>query len=513
MILAQGEGVISLEVSAILGENDSTNALALIYKPLPKLQNMQLKAWQKFWIKVKLDSSLNQSKPKYFHFGDQARVDAFVAKDNKILLKIGTNGVTTLYEDRTIKENERVLAIPMHLGNTFYLKYSNFTDKKNIPTLNIIDERQFFQLQKAQNYININAIFLGVLLLVLILSISQYTLLKQNYLAFYIGYIICLIFRTLTLGEFGLIEQKLAFFKFIGFHTGFSFIFILSSLIFYIFFIRSFTNFAKVQPKLDLLFKAQIVYILIFMVFDLSYPYQKFTISTYNNIYRGLQTLNMLWGLINAYMMWKVYNPQNKYLFFGLLSIIVIAIFGQEISIRLNDGTQDIRSSLWVWFIAYTAEILFFTLAITARQRVAQIQLIEKEVALAKLEETFAVQKTDQIIDLENYGNLTINSLKGTLVLPQKEIVRLEASGSYTQFMTHSHSPVLASYNLSEYESKLSEKHFMRVHKSHIVNLEYITHYTKGDGGTLTLRDGSQIPVSRSRKQALTDWLFDKNIA
>ncbi|MFN2458294.1 MAG: LytTR family transcriptional regulator DNA-binding domain-containing protein [Chitinophagaceae bacterium] len=43
----------------------------------------------------------------------------------------------------------------------------------------------------------------------------------------------------------------------------------------------------------------------------------------------------------------------------------------------------------------------------------------------------------------------------------------------------------------------------MRVHNSHIVNLNAITKYIKGEGGYLMMTDGSTVDVSRSRKEIL----------
>jgi two-component system LytT family response regulator len=64
---------------------------------------------------------------------------------------------------------------------------------------------------------------------------------------------------------------------------------------------------------------------------------------------------------------------------------------------------------------------------------------------------------------------------------------------------------------MSDFEDKLNSNKFLRVHKSHIVNLQYIGKYTRGDGGSLTLHDGSEIPVSRSRKEDLIKILFTDN--
>jgi len=42
---------------------------------------------------------------------------------------------------------------------------------------------------------------------------------------------------------------------------------------------------------------------------------------------------------------------------------------------------------------------------------------------------------------------------------------------------------------------------FYRIHHSHIVNLDYIQHYIKGEGGIVILEDGSELEVSRRKKE------------
>ena len=62
---------------------------------------------------------------------------------------------------------------------------------------------------------------------------------------------------------------------------------------------------------------------------------------------------------------------------------------------------------------------------------------------------------------------------------------------------------ITASRTLKEIEEMLEDYPFLRVHHSYVVNLNEIEKYIKGDGGYLLMSDGSNIDVSRSRKEAL----------
>ena len=61
----------------------------------------------------------------------------------------------------------------------------------------------------------------------------------------------------------------------------------------------------------------------------------------------------------------------------------------------------------------------------------------------------------------------------------------------------------LISKTLKEVESLLQGHGFLRVHQSHLVNLNHIKQYVKSDGGYLVMTDNSNITVSRAKKEEL----------
>ena len=59
--------------------------------------------------------------------------------------------------------------------------------------------------------------------------------------------------------------------------------------------------------------------------------------------------------------------------------------------------------------------------------------------------------------------------------------------------------------SLKFYENALSEFGFYRVHRSHMVNLEYVRRYIKGKGGSVILENGKEILVSNNKKEGLLE--------
>jgi two-component system LytT family response regulator len=51
----------------------------------------------------------------------------------------------------------------------------------------------------------------------------------------------------------------------------------------------------------------------------------------------------------------------------------------------------------------------------------------------------------------------------------------------------------------------LGEQHFLRPHKSHLVNIKYIKSFLKNDGGYILMADGSKIPVSRRKREKIVN--------
>lgn len=81
-----------------------------------------------------------------------------------------------------------------------------------------------------------------------------------------------------------------------------------------------------------------------------------------------------------------------------------------------------------------------------------------------------------------------------------EEIVHLKGQGSYTDFFLKDGRKMVSSKRLNVYDEKLNQKGFMRVHQSHLVNVQHVVEYHKSDGGELTLSNGHQVPVGSGFK-------------
>ncbi|HEY9256442.1 LytTR family DNA-binding domain-containing protein [Chitinophaga sp.] len=89
-----------------------------------------------------------------------------------------------------------------------------------------------------------------------------------------------------------------------------------------------------------------------------------------------------------------------------------------------------------------------------------------------------------------------------------EDIIRLEAAGNYTHVYISGQKKIIVCKTLKEYNDLLTDQHFIRTHQSHLINSRKITAWIKTEGGAISMEDGSQVPVSRQRKEEVLKQLI-----
>jgi|ERR1043165_3054878 two-component system LytT family response regulator len=98
---------------------------------------------------------------------------------------------------------------------------------------------------------------------------------------------------------------------------------------------------------------------------------------------------------------------------------------------------------------------------------------------------------------------IVINTTESITMLNVADIIRCESNRNYTYLYMANKKKIIVSKTLMEFEEILSKYNFIRVHKSHLINVNYIEKYMKSDGGYMMLTDGSKLPVSIRKKEYL----------
>lgn len=139
--------------------------------------------------------------------------------------------------------------------------------------------------------------------------------------------------------------------------------------------------------------------------------------------------------------------------------------------------------------------VLAEELVAAVQKAAGKLNLINRAARIELLLEQWPQPKAQAKIALPN--------LHGFEIVPVADIVRCEAQQNYCLFILANTQRVLVSRNLGEYEPLLLPHGFLRVHKSHLVNLTHIKRYIRGEGGQLIMSDDESVDVSRTRKEEL----------
>jgi len=91
-------------------------------------------------------------------------------------------------------------------------------------------------------------------------------------------------------------------------------------------------------------------------------------------------------------------------------------------------------------------------------------------------------------------------TLEGFEVAKMEEIVRLRGNGNFTDIYLQDGSKKMVCRFLKHF-SEILPFPFLRVHKSHIINVNFVKSYHKGAGGYVTLFDGSEVEISPTYKE------------
>jgi two-component system LytT family response regulator len=111
----------------------------------------------------------------------------------------------------------------------------------------------------------------------------------------------------------------------------------------------------------------------------------------------------------------------------------------------------------------------------------------------------------DQIAQREKrFSKIAIPTTEGFELIPADQVVHCKADDNFTIVYLKNKSMKIACRSLKEMEEQLTDfDNFIRVHNSHMVNMNEVSKYVRGEGGYLVMSDGSTINVSRTRKEAL----------
>ena len=167
----------------------------------------------------------------------------------------------------------------------------------------------------------------------------------------------------------------------------------------------------------------------------------------------------------------------------------------------------------------YDAEIIFTTAynhyAIDA-MRISAFDYLVKPVAIEELENAVnrlwekKSMKTQERLHVLKASINQIKSQENKIAVPVsdgfefvviKNILRIESSSSYSRIFFVDGKSIIVTKLLKDFEELLNPYHFFRVHNSHLINMNYIKKYFRGEGGQVLMENDDMVDVSRRKKE------------
>jgi two-component system LytT family response regulator len=166
----------------------------------------------------------------------------------------------------------------------------------------------------------------------------------------------------------------------------------------------------------------------------------------------------------------------------------------------------------------YSAEIIFTTAynhySIEAL-RLSAFDYLMKPISINDLRETVArlskhisLSTRERLDVLRQSLNKNINqdsriavpTWEGLEFIQLRNVVRIESNSNYSRIFFTSGASLLVTKQLKEFEEMLVPYRFCRIHNTHLINLNYVRKYLRGDGGRVVMENGDEIDVSRRKK-------------
>jgi two-component system LytT family response regulator len=104
---------------------------------------------------------------------------------------------------------------------------------------------------------------------------------------------------------------------------------------------------------------------------------------------------------------------------------------------------------------------------------------------------------------------IMLPTLEGFEIVTISSIVHCDAEDNFTRFHFESAPPLLICRTLKYFEDVLRDHRFFRIHRSHLINPDFVIRYSKGKGGSVTMKNNVELEISPNRKKEFLE-LFER---
>lgn len=113
----------------------------------------------------------------------------------------------------------------------------------------------------------------------------------------------------------------------------------------------------------------------------------------------------------------------------------------------------------------------------------------------------------------QKHQKIMLPTLEGFEIVPVSSIIYCEAVDNFTRFHLDGadakKAPLLICRTLKYFEEILADHGFLRIHRSYVINPEFVVRYAKGKGGSVTMKNNQELEISTNKKEAFMK-LFER---
>ena len=125
--------------------------------------------------------------------------------------------------------------------------------------------------------------------------------------------------------------------------------------------------------------------------------------------------------------------------------------------------------------------------------------------AAEKVKRQYDLLHADNVSSIDADDAIFIKSDYKVQRIPVSNIVSIEGMGEYIKiYVSGQAKPSVVLMSMKKMDERLADRHFMRVHKSYIINLACISEMTKT---RITMTNGQEIPIGDSYRNAFTEYI------
>jgi two-component system, LytTR family, response regulator len=104
---------------------------------------------------------------------------------------------------------------------------------------------------------------------------------------------------------------------------------------------------------------------------------------------------------------------------------------------------------------------------------------------------------------------IMLPTMEGFEIVSINTIIHCEAVDNFTRFHFEIGQPLLICRTLKYFEEVLKDHGFLRIHRSYLINPQFVVRYSKGKGGYVTMKNQQELEISPTKKKEFLE-LFEK---